>query len=179
MMVVKETGGGDFELPSAGLKNAVCSNVYDLGVQESSYGPKHQVVLLWELDELDSDGARHWVIKTYTASLNDKARLREDLETWRGKGFSAEELAGFDLEAVLDKPCTLNIVHNESKAGKTYANVKGVMPPQQGNVLKPAMPRSFVPSFLKERVLDWPGKAEAAKADAEFSDDIPFDKQAF
>lgn len=174
-IIVTDTGGGDYEKASPGIKNAVCSNSYDLGVQDTKFGPKHQVVLLWELDELDSEGVRHWVWKKYTASLNEKASLRKDIEGWAGKKLSEEQLAGLDIEKFVGKRVTINVVHNTSKDGtKTYANVGAVMAAQGENEMEPAMPITFVPSFLKEQVLDWPGKEEADKIQAELDEDIPF-----
>lgn len=64
------------------------------------------------------------IAKEYTVSLNEKANLRKDLESWRGKKFTATELEGFDMNNLLGKPCTLQIMHNENG----YAKVNAVLP---------------------------------------------------
>jgi hypothetical protein len=64
--------------------------------------------------------------KQYTMSLNEKANLRADLESWRGKIFTKEELNGFNLMNILGKPCMIGVTHNQS-GDKTYANVSAVM----------------------------------------------------
>lgn len=61
----------------------------------------------------------------YTNSLGEKANLRRDLEGWRGKAFTEDELQRFDLMNILGKPCMLTIVGGEN--GKTkVASVSGL-----------------------------------------------------
>jgi hypothetical protein len=58
--------------------------------------------------------------------LHEKASLRRDLESWRGRAFTDKELEGFDLENLLLKGCLINVIH-EQRGGATFANVAGVM----------------------------------------------------
>lgn len=116
-----------------GTHQAVCVDVIDKGwlpnpFQEGS--EQHKVDLAWQIGELREDGKRFMVYKRYTASLNEKATLRHDLESWRGRPFTAAELAGFDLETVIGANCLLNVVHKTGTKdpAKTYANVAAVMP---------------------------------------------------
>ena len=74
------------------------------------------------------DGRPFSISKEYTASIGEKANLRKDLEAWRGRPFSSEELRNFSLENVLGAPCLLGVVHKPSKDGaKVYANVGSIM----------------------------------------------------
>ena len=59
----------------------------------------------------------------YTASLSEKANLRRDLEGWRGRAFTQEELLGFDVFNVLGTHCQVNVIHND----KGKARITGVM----------------------------------------------------
>jgi hypothetical protein len=125
-------GGGDFEQCPAGSFAARCYQIIDLGHQtfewkgEAKVAPK--VRITWELNEMMQDGRPFSISKEYTASIGDKANLRKDLEAWRGRPFSAEELRNFSLENVLGAPCLLGVVHKPSKDGsKVYANVGSVM----------------------------------------------------
>lgn len=118
----KETGGGgNFENPEAGTYGAVCYRVIDLGTQENNYQGiithKQQVLIAWELDAPMSDGRPFVVSQFYTASLNEKAKLRQHLITWRGRDFTPEELNGFNPFNLLGAPCMLSIVLNDK--GKT------------------------------------------------------------
>ena len=125
-------GGGDFEQCPAGSFAARCYQIIDLGHQtfewkgEAKVAPK--VRITWELNEMMSDGRPFSISREYTASIGDKANLRKDLEAWRGRPFSAEELRNFSLENVLGAPCLLGIVHKPSKDNsKVYANVGSIM----------------------------------------------------
>jgi len=80
----------------------------------------------------NAEDKRFVVTKTYTASLNEKANLRKDLESWRGRPFTVEELQGFDLEKVVKAPCMLNLVAQTTKAGKTWTGIAAIMPLAKG-----------------------------------------------
>ena len=127
----------EFKPVPEGSHMAVCFRVIDLGTQRWEYQGEPQigrkVLLAWELHgEADDgtplttdDGQPLAVSKQYTLSLGKKANLRGDLESWRGKGFTEQELAGFDITTLLGAPCMLTIKHTK-KAEKTYANVATV-----------------------------------------------------
>ena len=116
-----------------GLHQAVCVDVVDLGDQQTQFGIKHQVRLIWQVDETNpDDGKRFRVQKKYTLSLNEKANLRKDLECWRGCKFNAQELEGFDLERLLAVNCQLQIIHNLTDEGKTYANIQAIIAAAKG-----------------------------------------------
>lgn len=127
---VSSSGGGDFELVPAGLYNARCYRLIDLGTQIGSpmYGSKEQkkISISWELlDEPKMDDGRPFSIhKSYTASLGEKANLRADLESWRNKKFTDTELELFDLKAILGAYCQIQVVHSED--GK-FANVQNII----------------------------------------------------
>jgi hypothetical protein len=116
-----------------GTHQAVCVDIIDKGKQPNPFKEgalQHKVDIAWQVDELRDDGKRHVVYKRYTASLNEKATLRHDLESWRGRPFTTGELAGFDLESIIGANCLLNVVHKPSTKdpSKVFANVAAVMP---------------------------------------------------
>ena len=197
---VKETSSGtNFKKVPQGTHLAVCNLVVDLGMQMTTYQgestPKHQVYVRWEVPseriEYEIDGVKKEgpmsIGKTYTASLNEKANLRKDLEGWRNKSFTPEELDGFDIENVLGKPCQITVMHRESN-GNTYANVTGVTGIPKGMPTSDAENEILyygadktqhfdqLPKWLKEKI----GEQVADNvtpmpvADEDFSDDIPF-----
>ena len=129
-LMAKDSGGGDFEITPAGNHIGICYMVCDLGEQEVDWqGAKkvmRKVRFSWELpNELMKDGRPFSASKKYTLSLGDKANLRKDLESWRGRAFSDQELEGFELFNVVGKACMINVIH-ETANGKTYANVASV-----------------------------------------------------
>lgn len=142
-----DTGGGDFEQPPVGTYVARCIKIIDLGTQKGEWQGKanfkRQVIVGWELPtelmtEGDYAGKPFVVSKFYTASLGEKANLRKDLQNWRGREFTAEELAGFESKNILGKPCMLSLTANDK--GKTrvtgvMALPKGMQAPEQVNTV--------------------------------------------
>lgn len=140
--IAKDNGGGDFKRIPAGSYIARCYLLVDLGEQlsDGKYGQtvQHKIRLGWEVFGEEDDGTpltveingqmRQMTIgKTYTLSLSEKAGLRKDLISWRGRDFTAEELAGFDITNILNAYCMLNITTSE-KDGKTYTNISAITP---------------------------------------------------
>lgn len=135
-IIAKSNGdGGNFQPAPAGVHQAVCVDVVDLGILEVTYKGEtkrqHKVNLAWQINEDRDDGKPFLVFKRYTLSLHEKAGLRKDLESWRGKKFTRDEELGFDVETIIGTNCLLNITHNQ-QGDKTYANVVSIMPLAKG-----------------------------------------------
>jgi hypothetical protein len=181
---VKDTGGGDFELAPEGNHVAVCYMVVDLGVQQTSFGEKHKILIGWELvNEPMKDGRPFVISQQYTASLSEKANLRRDLESWRGRKFTKEELDGFDVSNVVGVPCMISVVHSESN-DKHYANVgsvaglpKGMDKPTAENKIvaysletdEQAM-YDLLPGWIQNKIT----RPSGFNPNADFDDDINF-----
>lgn len=150
-----------FSTAPEGTFPAVCVDNIDLGKIKSMWDgeerERHMVRLVWQIDEEDADGKPYFVKQDYTASLAEKAKLRKQLETWRGRAFTEVELFGFDLDSILGVGCLLNIVHNKGSRGGTFANVGAVMKLAKGMVT-PKPDNSYV------RVKDRKAKAPAPPA---------------
>lgn len=129
-MPIFAKAGAAFKPAPEGQHAAVCVDVVDLGDLRVEYAGKekvqHKINVVWQIDEDRDDGKPHQVAKRYTLSLHEKAGLRKDLESWRGRSFTEEELRGFDVEKLIGVPALLNVIHNSSK-GSTYANVATLM----------------------------------------------------
>lgn len=131
-MKVSSNGGSDFKQAPEGTYGARCIRIVDIGTQHGEYqgvpNSRRQVVITWEIDEEMEPGKPFITSKFYTASIGDKAGLRKDLMTWRGRDFTPEELAGFELKNLLDKTCLINMVTN----GKGKVGVGSVVPLPKG-----------------------------------------------
>ncbi len=149
-LIVSDKGGKTFEPVSAGVHLAVCYSLIDLGSTWSERYQKwqRQLLVTWEIpDERigftnetgQIEDKPRVISKTYTPSLNEKSHLRADLTSWRGRDFTPEELAGFELVKILGAPAQLNVIH-VAKDGKTYANVKAVIPAPKGTRVTPENP---------------------------------------
>ena len=128
--------------PEVGNWTATCIRVIDLGTQENEYQGKvnhrRQSLIIWEIpDQTDNEGRPLTISKAYTASLGDKATLRQHLESWRGRAFTSEELAGFDPKNLLGKPCLLNLVKVQGRKGEKVV-ISTVSPIPKGMTAPPA-----------------------------------------
>jgi len=118
-----------------GLWPGVCVDVIERPQQQTPYGVKDKIEVRWQIDEANPDTGKRFEVRAwFTASLNEKAKLRQTLETWRAKKFTADELRGFDVEKLIGVNCQIQIVHNQGDEGKVYANVQAVVPAPRGAV---------------------------------------------
>lgn len=203
-IIASDKGGADFKPVPAGTHVGICVMVVDLGIQAGGkFKPQRKVYLRWELPNertewKDRDGNAHSgpmiIGKQYTLSLSEKANLRADLESWRGRSFTEQELKGFDLINVLGKACMIGVTHNTTNQ-KTYANVAAVMGLAKGTTV-PAphnKPVSYspdehndevyqtLPDWIKELIQNRTRNDTAPTVNGngksvteEFDDDIPF-----
>ena len=129
MPIAKDTGG-DYTPAPPGAHAAICCDVVDHGMVKTTWGNEtkesHKVTIVWQIDEDQASGFPFRVQKKYTLSLHEKATLRKDLESWRGRPFEKEELKGFEVDTLIGVPALLNVLHNATDRG-TYANVVSLM----------------------------------------------------
>jgi len=151
MSITATDKGGNFELVPAGNHVARCYSMIHIGtIPETYMGEQKQmnkVRISWELPTekriFDKDRGEQpfSVSKEYTLSMGEKANLRKDLQSWRGRPFSEEEAKAFDVTKLLGIPCMLNVIHGKSKSsGREYAVIasisglpRGTTCPQQIN----------------------------------------------
>lgn len=149
--IVEDTGTSFTPVP-AGMHLARCYRIVDLGTQKTEFEGnvsfKRKLKIVWEIHGEDDEGKPivteknepMIITKDYTMSWGDKATLRKDLQSWRGKEFTEEEQKRFDLKNVLDKWCMVNVAHKPKKNGQgSYANVVAVTPVP--NAIKNALPK--------------------------------------
>jgi hypothetical protein len=123
-LVAKAEEGSGFIPVPPGMHLARCYRIVDLGTQESTYMGNvkhvHRAMFQFEVHSenaegnplVTSNGDPMTVSKTFTVSLADKATLRKDLETWRGKPFTPEEKNGFELKNVLGQWAMITVSEN-------------------------------------------------------------------
>jgi len=154
-MIVKGSNSEkrEFQIAPVGSHLARLYRIIDLGTQKSEYMGQvkmlRKVKFFWELhgDELKIDGKPLIQTRNYTLSLGEKASLRKDLESWRGKSFTDDELRGFDLNNLLDKWCMVTVQHRTAGNGNTYADAVAVTP-VPSIVLKAGLPQGVNPCVL-------------------------------
>lgn len=146
MPIIVKKPESNFTPCPEGLHQAICVDVVDLGLQKGAYGEKHKVELRWQTElENEEVNRRFQLRKWYTASLHEKASLRKDLECWRGRKFTEDELKSFDLEKLIGVNCQLQVIHNITDDGKTYDNIQAIVP---HNV---KLPKIAIDNYIREK----------------------------
>lgn len=178
--------GGDFVRPEPGTHPARCYAVIDLGThtETTQFGIKtnRKIQISWELPEEthvfdEKKGPQPFSVhKRYNFTMGAKATLQVDLESWRAKKFTPEDIENFEIKKLVGKPCVLSLQESESN-GKTYTNVKSVSPPMKGQAVKPGVNKQVyydvtmgqndvfdsIPEFLQKYIAtceEWSGSPD-------------------
>ena len=139
-LTAKDSGGGSFTPVSPGMHLARCYRIVDMGTQKSEFQGqiKHlqKVMLQFEVHGEDDDGKPlvtakgepMSISKNFTLSLAEKATMRKDLQAWRGRDFTPEELRGFELKNVLGAWAMITASKALGNNGKEYTNIVSINP---------------------------------------------------
>ena len=139
-LIAKDSGGGSFTPVAPGMHLARCYRIVDMGTQKTDFQGqvKHlqKVMLQFEVHGEDEDGRPlvtakgepMSISKNFTLSLAEKATLRLDLQAWRGRPFTADELRGFELKAVLGVWAMITAARALGKNGKEFTNIVSINP---------------------------------------------------
>lgn len=182
MAVIIKQGDGVPQV-QAGTYLAVCSGVWDIGRQKNEYNGEikypHQLVIRFELNKTiatgEYAGKRYTLNKFYTASLHERSKLRHDLENWRGKTFTNEELKGFDVSKLIGKNCLVSVAL--SLKGK--AKIVSISPLMDGQVeIKPELDPKETPKWV-QKLIDTQYVPENETQEIEYKDEddvegVPF-----
>ena len=146
-----------FELVPAGNHLARCYSMIEIGTEDIVFNGEtkqaYKVRITWELPNEKKvfnpeKGEQPFsVSKDYTLSMHEKANLRHDLSSWRGRAFTDDEAKAFDITKLIGIPCMLNVIHNAAKNGNTYANISSVATVPKGLIVPPQINPSFIFSY--------------------------------
>ena len=140
-LTVKASGGSStFKPVPSGMHLARCYRIVDMGTQITTWKgvskEQPKVMLQFEVHSEDADGNAvvtdkgepMSISKNFTASLEEKAILRQELENWRSRAFTKEELKGFHLKNVLGAWAMLSVVKEQGNDGNEYTNISSINP---------------------------------------------------
>jgi hypothetical protein len=139
-LIAKDSGEGSFTPVPPGMHLARCYRIVDLGTQKSEYQGQikylQKVMIQFEVHGEDdrgkalltNKGEPMSISKNYTLSLAEKATLRKDLQAWRGRDFTPEELRGFELKNILGAWAMISVAKSVGNNGKEYTNIMSVNP---------------------------------------------------
>jgi len=153
-LTARDSGGGSFTPVAPGMHLARCYRIVDIGTQKTEYQGqiKHQqkVMMQFEVHGEDDSGKPMVtakgeplsISKNFTLSLGENATLRKDLQAWRGRQFTPEELRGFELKNVLGAWCMLTVAKAIGNNGKEYTNIISINPVPV-TIKKAGLPEGF------------------------------------
>lgn len=139
-LIAKDSGDASFTPVPTGMHLARCYRIIDLGTQKTEFQGTikyaQKVLIQFEVfgeDEngqplVTSKGEPMTIGKRLTLSLAEKATLRKDLSTWRGRDFSPEELRGFELKNLLGVYAMITVTRTMGNNGKEYTNIATINP---------------------------------------------------
>lgn len=123
-----------FQPHSEGQAVGQCVDVIDLGekVQDfpgsTPYLAKSCAIVFRTGERNTETGEYIDIAKEYTVSMGEKANLRRDLESWRGKKYTKEQVeAGVPVDKLTGNHALLTISHRVSGKGRTYANITAIV----------------------------------------------------
>lgn len=178
--------GVEYERPAPGVVAGKCINVVDGRYIKNIYmgqdkGWSRKIFIVWEIDQRHTQGelaGKHMVLaKEYTFSIAEKAILRIDLESWRGRAFEERRNADgtvtlltkvkvkdqiqtvpFKVDMLINADCLLFLEHKQSAKGGTFTNIKTVMPFQKDKyqAVNREMTPNYVPDWLAKRITERP-----------------------
>jgi hypothetical protein len=110
-------------LPPKGKQMGTLREIKDLGVQPTTYGPKHQVRFCWDLDVLQENGQPFQVDEfPFALSLAKKANLAARILSLTLE--RPDPKKGYDLGSLEGMRAILTITHDKSESdGFVYANI--------------------------------------------------------
>lgn len=209
MAIYAEKGkDNDFIQVEPGTYVARCYSMIEIGTVESEYKGQikmlHKVNITWELPTetaifKEDRGPEPFVVsKTYTLSMFEKANLRKDLESWRGKGYTNEEAEKVDITKLVGQPCILSVIHQPRKddPSKNYVAISSISKLMKGQDCPPQVNPTRILSFdnfdwnvfdslsdyMKDKIkaseefkrLQEPAHVEADNKDNDDLNDLPF-----
>ena len=153
-IIAKSSGNTERTLAPIGNHLARCVKMVHIGTAEETIQGTvkklNKVKLSFELpDEThvfkEEKGAEPFLVsKDYTLSMSEKANLRKDLESWRGKAFTPKQAEEFDITVLLGIPCMVNVIHKTAKSsGNDYVVISGITPLPK----RVECPAQVIPSF--------------------------------
>ena len=162
-ILIKSKNENKREIVPSGTHIAICYSMIHIGTVEWEWQgeTKHsdKIRLSFELpNEMRDFGGEEKpmvISKEYTLSLHEKSNLRRDLEGWRGKSFTKEELNRFDVTNLLGKSCNVSIIHKTSKSGNEFAQIGSISGISKGTKCPEQINESFIFNYEDNFNAEW------------------------
>ena len=157
MPLIAPPGGSSEPHPAGGFP-AICIDVVDKGLQQSTWEGKevtrHRFFFRFYCGQTRADGSIAWVNRGLTLTTHEKGTVWSFLGAWMGRSFSEGDRRTFDMEQMIGEPAYLQVLHKDGRA-----QINSIMP------LPTGMPVPNMPDYT--RVANGGGQQPTG-------DDIPF-----
>lgn len=125
----------DYEKPTAGMVDAICCGIWNVGLQKVEYKKlgvvkyQEQIAIGFILSQLsERTGLPMLQYETYGLSLFEKSKLYKMIQSWTSKNIDEKDKGNYDLSPFVGKKATLNLIQNNE-----YINIGAVLPAQESN----------------------------------------------
>ena len=121
----------EYEVAPEGTQAAICYGVILYGTVKTNFGDKKKIRLIFELhgDEKMKDGRLFTVSQDFIFSCNEKATLRQFIESWRGRKYTTpelRELGGLPISKLIGQPALLSVSHTPYDES-VWVNIASIM----------------------------------------------------
>lgn len=174
-------GGGDFEVVTAGLHDAVLCEFEDMGeVEEEFEGKKrtnHKGRYIFQVAEREADGQRRKEVAFKFNMTWGKAgwpsKALKVIEKWAGQPLTDKQKAEFEHESVVGRSCRVSVAHFQTSDG-TRAFVDGIFKPGEVKL----KPENYTPRAERKKEKKGAVTPPASSSDDPFGattggDDVP------
>lgn len=162
MTMLTESQG--YELLTPGIHLAICAEAVDLGEQDSPWGRKHRGVLLFQVNEIGSDGNPKEVRLYFSMTLGTASmpsKIRKVVRNW-GVATDSDIAAGFSIDQLVGKQAKLIVTTGKNAKGQDVSQIDNVLPPDQGQNIQL---RNYKP-WAERQAQQQPPQPPQAGADA-------------
>lgn len=143
------------QIVSAGVKQAVLAEIYDLGEVDTKFGVKDRCRFIYETtDTKTGTNVPLTVMIDFNKSWGNRSNLWKHVEATLGRNLTTEEQVKFSASKLIGVNNLVTIVHRESN-GNIYANIANISPIMPGmnpiNVSEHYTPYAEVLRLREER----------------------------
>ena len=118
------------KLSASPFVNAMCIDVEDMGVMNTTFGKKPMVKFTFEIDELNEYGNKRRLTRLFHKHFHPLSALSTAARKWADRDLAAEDenIGEVDLESFIDMPACIKIEPGAEKGGRRYDNITEILP---------------------------------------------------
>lgn len=112
----------EYELPDEGAHRATVVEARDLGSVQTKFGTREMILLVFEVEQTDSEGKPRRAFKRFSKTLHPKGALRKAIRCIIGEDPGDE----YDVDQLVGRVVNI-VVEHENSGESTFANITAMM----------------------------------------------------